>query len=457
MDADVLIVGGGLAGLGCGLILAEQGKRVTVLEARDVLGGRTSSWEENGMLVESGFHKVIGYYKVLPELLSRAGVSLDEIVAWETSMEIRLPDGEGEGKFGIAPGKAPFRTVAGMLGNNDFLPPGAKASLVPFFAAGFRDLDERPDELDRISVAAYARRHEVTKEAVERLLVPLTAGILFLPPEHYSARVFFSIFSPGLSRFAEMKVGAFKGGMTEVMALPLAGAIVRMGGTVRTGAPVRSLLGGEAGIEGVQLEDGSQLRASHTVVAVPVRAAQRLIGEQLGGHDWFAPMLRLETMEDCTFQAELNEPLLPKDRTTFGPGTCLGSFSEQSRTTFRHVPGRISAILTPPGPLRGLPPEEAFARIAGEAARLGLPLDSHTVRWRIVSREADFASVQPGQAALRPSQATPVPGLSLAGDYTDQPMFYTMEGAAISGVRAAEAVLGRCLGSLSMAPGGTAG
>jgi 15-cis-phytoene desaturase len=43
---------------------------------------------------------------------------------------------------------------------------------------------------------------------------------------------------------------------------------------------------------------------------------------------------------------------------------------------------------------------------------------------------------------LRPKQKTTTKGLTLAGDYTDQPFFSTMEGAAVSGVNAANIILG---------------
>ena len=40
----VVIVGGGLAGLAAAAALAERGVRVTILESRPSLGGRTSSF-----------------------------------------------------------------------------------------------------------------------------------------------------------------------------------------------------------------------------------------------------------------------------------------------------------------------------------------------------------------------------------------------------------------------------
>jgi monoamine oxidase len=41
MDADVLVIGGGFAGLVAARDLRERGRNVILLEARDRLGGRT--------------------------------------------------------------------------------------------------------------------------------------------------------------------------------------------------------------------------------------------------------------------------------------------------------------------------------------------------------------------------------------------------------------------------------
>jgi 15-cis-phytoene desaturase len=57
----------------------------------------------------------------------------------------------------------------------------------------------------------------------------------------------------------------------------------------------------------------------------------------------------------------------------------------------------------------------------------------------MVRHPNDFPSLEPGHLGARPEQATPVPGLSLAGDYTAQRFVVTMEGAVVSGQRAAVA------------------
>jgi 15-cis-phytoene desaturase len=61
--------------------------------------------------------------------------------------------------------------------------------------------------------------------------------------------------------------------------------------------------------------------------------------------------------------------------------------------------------------------------------------------YRVIRHPADFYSLEPGMERLRPTQRTSIPGLVLAGDYTKQPCLATMEGAVVSGLRAARVAM----------------
>lgn len=55
----VAIIGGGLSGLACAKYLADAGHEPTVYEARDVLGGKVSAWQdEDGDWIETGLVSV---------------------------------------------------------------------------------------------------------------------------------------------------------------------------------------------------------------------------------------------------------------------------------------------------------------------------------------------------------------------------------------------------------------
>lgn len=436
-EAPVVVVGGGLAGLACAFELSDRRIPALLLEAGDVVGGRTASWVEDGMPVESGLHRFLGFFSALLRLLERAGVDVDAMVCWEDEMEIRLPDGGPRGILGLSPLHKPMRTLGGLLANNKLMSPLDKLGLARFLVAGLREYVRRPDQLDGHTVAGFAKTHGVSDRAVHNLLVPFTAGLFFLPPERFSAAVFFGLLAPGVPRAHRMRLGAYQGGMTETMCAPIARAVQERGGTVRTGATVDQLVVKGGRVTGV-VAGGDELPGSHVVVATSIAPAQRLLRPAFSDLPWFEPVLTLPTTPSVTVQLELDRPAMDVDRTTFGPGTALACFAEQSRTTFRHAPGRLSIILTPPERFLGMDPDEVLAVVCRDGRRLGLDLDGHVTAFRVIEHPHDFHCLEPGHLAMRPDQDTPVPGLSLAGDYTRQRFMSSMEGAVVSGQRAAE-------------------
>ena len=248
------------------------------------------------------------------------------------------------------------------------------------------------------------------------------------------------LLAPAVKRPHTIRVGSFAGGMTEVMTGPIAAAIERRGGTVQYDTTVERLAVADGRVRGVYV-DGQLIEANHVVLATALGGAQPLIREALGDHPWFEKMLALPTMPAVTLQIELDEPALSEDHVVFSPKTVLASYAEQSRTTFRDVPGRLSIDLGQPEKFIGRPPEEIFAAAMADARRVGLNIENNVRRYRVVDHPQDFYLLSPGSEALRPPQATPIPGLTLAGDYTRQALFCSMEGAVLSGEAAAKAVI----------------
>lgn len=438
-EPRTVVVGAGLAGLTAALDIAETEGDVLVLEARDVVGGRTSSWNADGMAVESGLHRVLGFYQALPDLLLRCGVRLDDIVCWEDELEFRTTAGHRR-VLGVAPLYRPIKTLLTPLATLGWISPADLPKLVPFFLSGLLDSIRRPDDLDQLSVLDLAQRWRLSGRTIERLLVPLTAGLFFVPPQRYSALNFFGLIRAALPKAYRARVGAYLGGMTEIMCDPIARAVVARGGEVVTGATVERLMTEGDRVTGVVV-DGNPIEASDVVLATPLGPAQRLLRPAFADHDWLSALLAAPTTPSATLQLELYRPALDVDRTTFGPPTAMAGFSEQCRTTFRDVPGRLSVILSPPEEFLAMDSEDLLERVVADAERLRIPLRDRIARYRAVNLYDDFLSLEPGHAWRRPTQRTPIQGLTLAGDYTKQPFLSTMEGAILSGHAAAKVVL----------------
>jgi 15-cis-phytoene desaturase len=133
----VIVAGAGLAGLSCAFALSARGHRVLLLEARHVVGGRTSSWIQDGMAVESGLHRVLGFYTHFPALLRRAGIDVNDIVFWEDEVEIRTP--VGNTVLGAAPLYRPLDTLLAPLSLLRLLSPIDLMTLLPFFSGGLAE------------------------------------------------------------------------------------------------------------------------------------------------------------------------------------------------------------------------------------------------------------------------------------------------------------------------------
>ena len=88
-------------------------------------------------------------------------------------------------------------------------------------------------------------------------------------------------------------------------------------------------------------------------------------------------------------------------------------------------------------------PNAELVAAAEAALRRYFPaMKEATVTRSLVMREAEATfSCGPEAEALRPGAATPIRGLSLAGDWTRTGLPATIEGAVRSGLRAAEVVI----------------
>ena len=435
---DVIIAGAGLAGLSCACELVERGVRPLVLEAHPYAGGRTSSFYDNGMWVGSGLHRYIGYYSALPRLLRRCGVSIGDIVTWEEKADILIKGQNKKMVLGLAPLFAPIKTMRGLLGNRDVLSSKDKLSLIPFFVCGFASY-LFSDVLDGYSVAEYADKHRVTDRAKRLILEPLSSGIFFLPPEEYSAYAFFGLFAPAIPKFYKMRIGAFLGGMSDVLCEPMVRKIRSYGGDVLFNEPVECVLTQRDAVVGVRAQSG-EYWAGKTVIAADLNAAKKILSP-LRNAPQLAKLFRLPCMSACTVQLELYHPALEKDITTFGPGTDMVSFAEQSRSTFRSSEGRLSVILGNAKKYADRPIEEIMPVVLSQMASLGVHLEDEVFEARKVCEKDEFYFLGKGSQCLRPRQHTGIKGLVLAGDYTLTRSFATMEGAVLSGKKAAKECL----------------
>src|SRR5260370_35785522 len=97
MTREVVVVGGGLAGITAAITLRDAGFGVTVLESRPRLGGAASSYARGLMTIDNGQHVFLRCCTAYQELLARLGMT--GAVTIQGRFDVTVPSPSGSARL----------------------------------------------------------------------------------------------------------------------------------------------------------------------------------------------------------------------------------------------------------------------------------------------------------------------------------------------------------------------
>jgi hydroxysqualene dehydroxylase len=432
---DVVVVGGGCAGLSAACALAEAGARVTVVEARPVLGGRTFATRDrrSGDWVDNGQHVLFGCYHETLAYLDRIGTRRQLRV--QGSLAVPMVDRGGRTSELRCPAlPSPLQLAAGVLAW-DALPFQDRASIAGLSRAlAPAAVPPPPDE----TVSAWLRRHGQTDRLCEMLWEPLALAALNQPIDVATATTFVEVIRRMLGPGPDDAAIAWAtDSLSAVLVEPAAAFIERHGGEVLRGASaVVTATGSPAPAVRV---DGRVLEARAVIAAVPWHAIEGLFDplpdsvREVATHAATRRSAPIVTVNLWLDRRVLDAPFVGL------PGRTFQWVFDKSRLT----PGasHLSLVCSGAESVVALANEAIVALALGElsqalpAARAARVQHATAVR----ERKATF-SLAAGEPP-RPSTLTGLHGFFLAGDWTDTGLPATIESAVISGHRAAAAAM----------------
>ncbi|GFR40132.1 hypothetical protein Agub_g688, partial [Astrephomene gubernaculifera] len=183
-DADVIVVGAGVAGLNCAVRLHAAGLRPLVLEASDGVGGRVRTDEVEGFLLDRGFQIFLTSYPEaraaldLPSLRLRPFYS-GALVRWGGAFH-RVAD----------PLRHPVAGLASLVGGNPVGSPTDKIRVGLFrlksLLGSVEDLLARPETTteERLKAEGFS------PAIIDRFFRPFLGGIFFDRSLSTSSRLF---------------------------------------------------------------------------------------------------------------------------------------------------------------------------------------------------------------------------------------------------------------------------
>jgi squalene-associated FAD-dependent desaturase len=451
----VVVIGGGLAGITAAVSLRDAGAAVTLLESRPRLGGAASSYSRAGMVIDNGQHVFLRCCSSYQELLARLGVT-DEVSIQER-FDVTVLAGTGNKQARLRRSSLPSPLhLAGALAGYPLLSLAERAR-VGRAALGFLLADPASPDLDQQRLGEWLAARGQDERARRRLWDLFIISALNISGDDASVGLAATVIKTALlGRRDAADIGMAKVPLGRLHADATADLLARVGAEVRLGARAASierlpgggfrigLSRGDAGAEGDAPDGGSAeqtILADAVVIAVPPGQAARLAGsagvpqapdfERLG----YSPIVNVHVIYDRQvmqrpFVAAVDSPVQWVFDKTRQSGLRAGQYlavSLSAADDFVDMPTAALRKLFLP----------ALEQLFPAAAGAGIT-DFFVTR----ERRATFRQ-GPGSGALRPGAATSVPGLVLAGAWTDTGWPDTMEGAVRSGHNAARELAGQ--------------
>ena len=439
-----MVIGGGLAGLSAACALAERGIAVTLIERRNYLGGRAFSFIDphTGMELDNGQHVFLRCCIEYIDFLRKIGAF--EQTTLQEQLRVTVADRSGK---------------RGVLSSTRFLPAPLDVlpSLLLYRHLGLMDRlrivrgmmsirrtnrERERERLESMSFRDWLLQHGQNDRTITALWELITLPILNDTIDAASAYMGIMAFQDSLLAGKGMAdLGYSRVGLSTLVSEGARHFIESRGGRLIMGRRVSDLLVKDGRVTGVTVGEET-IDADAVISAVPWDGLERLLAsEETDAHlaevrapqlEW-APIVGLHIAYD---RPVMNEPFL-----TVVDSPIQWVFNRSLMQESADVNSRLLVSISAAWQEAGMT-EDELRDLAEAELRAVFPetRNASMTLFRVVKQPQATFRCLPGIQEQRLGQSTNVPGLFLAGDWTQTGWPATMESAVRSGNLAAKAV-----------------
>jgi hydroxysqualene dehydroxylase len=445
---DVVVIGGGFAGLAAGVTLGARGFRVAVLEGKPALGGRAYSFPdaETGDFVDNGQHVLMGCYHETLKFLDEIGTRSQ--LMFHRNLEIEMLAGPGQRatlKTAALPG--PLHMSGALLGYRHL----SIRERMRLIAGGSRMMYMRSREHDRLRRMSVAELMDVLKQgerARQCFWYPLAIATLNDDPELASAALLAEVLKRAF--FSRRDDSAFvysKVGLSDLYCGAARETIENTGGVVATRAIVEGFdFDANSAITGVRLRDGTRLSGANYIAAVPPQQFMKLLPEGAIADPFFSRIGNLKSSPIICAHVWLDREVTDSAFVGF-IGTQTQWLFNKRRIFEQHGerhPGYLSFVISGARKLVDSSNDQLLDIVIKDLhTMIPAARNAKVVKALVLKEKHATMAPDPLSDLSRPETITPIPNLFLAGDWIQTGLPATIESAVVSGRAAANAIVSR--------------
>jgi squalene-associated FAD-dependent desaturase len=445
----IAVIGAGWAGCAAAVNLAKKGHQVTLIEAAKTLGGRARGVLINDIQLDNGQHILLGAYKASLDLCKQVGIDTKQALL-RLPLQMCYPNADIEKNHGmhfVAPSlPAPLHLLIALLRAKG-LQREDKMALARFSTTA-RWMDWRLHQ--DCSVTELLSRFDQTDNLCKLMWHPLCIAALNTPPERASAQVFLNVLRDSLgAKRADSDMLIPRMDLSALMPNAAANFIQQRGGEVITGCTVQQIKQNpdhgwhiSSNHHEINLEQGYDA----IVIATNPEQAKQLLATAQVNPNQTQPTLdcdfSYEPITTCylqyqkhvqlarPFYALLDQPIKAH----------WGQFVFDRGQLHADQAGLLAVIVSASSDAITQSHEQLEQAITQQLAQCFQQPELATPLWQktITEKRATFAC---SPALARPSNATSIANLMIAGDYTQGDYPATLEAAVQSGIKAAQGLL----------------
>merc|ERR1719223_1965928 len=272
-----------------------------------------------------------------------------------------------------------------------------------------------------------------------------------------------------------LQMAFLDGNQPDRLCEPMKQHIEKNGGQVMMKSPVKEIVTNDDGsVKHLLMRTGETVVADEYISAMPCDIMKRFVPKNWANLPYFRQIDELEGIPVINLHMWFDRKLKAVDHLCFSRSPLLSVYADMSVTCKEYYDTEASMlelVFAPCSPLAGgnvnwiaKSDEEIIDATMGELARLfpteiandpkwpatceqGPAGTAKLLKYAVVKVPRSVYAAIPGRNKYRPSQTSPIPHFTMAGDWTSQKFLGSMEGAVLGGKLAAEVVANRAIGN----------